>query len=111
MDAMTGQEILLEMRCITGYKGALNIEGAFRMSKEAIGIIKRQQEEIERLKCMVGQNEGVLPQYEALIKSEAIREFADRLKDVFVTIDGTFECWEVEDHIDNLAKEMTEDKT
>lgn len=53
MDAMTGKEILLEMRRITGYKGVLNIEGAFRMSKEAIGIIKRQQEEIEELKRQI----------------------------------------------------------
>jgi polyhydroxyalkanoate synthesis regulator phasin len=53
MDAMTGKEILQEMKLITGYKGALNIEGAFRMSKEAIGIIKRQQEEIEKLKRQI----------------------------------------------------------
>ena len=37
-----------------------------------------------------------------------VNDFAERLKDVFVTIDGAFECWEVEEHIDELVKEMTE---
>jgi hypothetical protein len=32
------------------------------------------------------------------------------LKDIFVTIDGTFECWEVEEHIDSLVKEMSEEE-
>ena len=39
-------------------------------------------------------------------KSESIKEFAERLKNVFITIDGTFECWEVEEYIDDLVKEM-----
>ena len=51
MDAMTGQEILQEMKLITGYQlNPLTFIAAIRMSKEAIGIIKRQQEEIEELK-------------------------------------------------------------
>lgn len=41
------------------------------------------------------------------VKEQAIKEFAEKLKDVFVTVDGTFECSEVEEHIDNLVKEMT----
>ena len=36
------------------------------------------------------------------------KEFAEKLKDVFTTVDGTFECCEVEEHIDNLIKEMEE---
>lgn len=40
--------------------------------------------------------------------NDGIKEFAERLKEVFTTIDGIFECWEVEEHIDNLVKEMTE---
>ncbi len=44
------------------------------------------------------------------IKSEAIREFAERAKSEVVTIDGIFETWEVEDLIDNLVKEMVGDE-
>ena len=42
--------------------------------------IAEKDAEIERLKDMVGQNEGVLPEYEKLIKINAIKEFAERLK-------------------------------
>jgi hypothetical protein len=46
------------------------------IKKKALDLINRQQAEIERLKDMVAQNEGVLPEYENLIKAEAIKEFA-----------------------------------
>ena len=42
--------------------------------------LQKAESEIERLKGMVSQNEGVLPQYEALVRDEAIKEFAERLK-------------------------------
>ena len=69
--------------------------------RRSINLINRQKAEIERMKCMVGQNEGVLPQYEAIIISEAIREFADRLK----AKGGLYgEIWESD--IDRVLKEM-----
>jgi hypothetical protein len=40
-----------------------------------IDLIKRLQDENERMRRMVSQNEGVLPQYESLIKTEAIKEY------------------------------------
>lgn len=61
----------------------------------AVGELNRQKAELEDLREIVFTN-----------RTEAIKEFAERLKDVFVTIDGTFECWEVEEHIDSLVKEM-----
>lgn len=54
MDAMTGKEILQEMKIITGYQlNPFTFIAAIRMSKEAIGIIKRQTEEIEELKRQI----------------------------------------------------------
>ena len=50
---------------------------------DALDLINRQKAEIERLKDMVAQNEGVLPRYEQLIKAEAIEEFAERLRNKF----------------------------
>lgn len=41
--------------------------------------LKKRDAEIERLKGMVSQNEGVLPEYEKLITSKAIREFAEKI--------------------------------
>jgi Lar family restriction alleviation protein len=78
-------------------------------------LINRQRAEIVRYKIAVAEAlQGVREAKDLLVKalaeerSEAIKEFVERLKDVFTTIDGTFECWEVEEHIDNLVKEMTE---
>ena len=34
------------------------------------------------------------------------KEFADKLKNVFITIDGTFPVCDIEDHIDNTLREM-----
>lgn len=83
----------------------------------ALDLIKRQKSEIERLRRMVSQNEGVLPQYENLIISEAIKEVEERLKKSAFECDVSFgfgreHCTEavaVVD-IDNIVKEMTEGK-
>ena len=79
----------------------------------SLDLINRQKAEIERLKDMVSQNEGVLPKYERIIKDEAIKEFADVLKEsqgkisVMSFVHGTKDYIPVE-NIDNLVKEMTE---
>lgn len=74
------------------------------MAKKMEGIINRQKAELDDLREIV-----YMDRTDAIknLKAEAIKEFAEKLKDIFVTIDGTFECWEVEEHIDNLVKEMT----
>ena len=77
--------------------------------KDALDLIDRQQAEIDRLNTKVFGMEFEVAMYKAISessKSKAIKEFAEKLKDVFVTIDGTFECWEIEEHIDNIVKEM-----
>lgn len=39
--------------------------------------------EIDKLRDMVAQNEGVLPRYEQLIKAEANKEFAEKISKIF----------------------------
>ena len=87
------------------------------LCRRSINLFTRLNAENKRLRGMVSQNEGVLPQYEALIKAEAIRDFAERLKESAFSCDVSFgygqeHCEEAVTvlEIDNLVKEMTEDK-
>lgn len=71
-----------------------------------LDLIHRQQAEIERLKTDARDCVKEVCKSHQIDRNKAIKEFAEKLKDVFVTIDGTFECWEVEEHIDDLVNEM-----
>ena len=42
-------------------------------------------------------------------KSEAIKEFAEGLKEIVKFTDDTYECWEIEGYINSLVKEMVGD--
>ena len=75
-----------------------------KLQLDAVDLINRLKAENERLKDMVAQNEGVLPKYENLIKSEAIKEFAERLKE---SLEGKTDPVDEYD-IDVLVKKMTE---
>ena len=94
--------------------------------KDALDLINRQKAEIERLQqsldaTIAGQES--LQKYISKVKAEAIKEFAERLKDILaveVTVeyeiaDGFFKDFfditETFDEIDNLVKEVVgEDK-
>lgn len=92
----------------------------WNVNKYAIDLINRQKADIELLIGLVSQNEGVLPQYEALIKREAVTEFAEMVKakinDHLLKSSTTwnsyrFNAYEAKIYgeiIDNLVKEMTE---
>lgn len=94
------------------------------LSKNILDLIKRQQAEIEKLKKIQQRQADLIIEergrrYElasrfATAKSEAIKEFAERLKATFpdrqdsrCTLD---DCYTL-DIIDNLAKEMTGGET
>lgn len=106
-------EIPLYVSGLTSVGGFPTYEEAVQMMVEAWNdraddnLINRQKAEIERLKDMVAQNEGVLPRYERFIKAEAIKEFAERLKQTRVDLDG-IEMVAV-GNIDSISKEMTEE--
>lgn len=92
------------------------------LKSASIYLIKRQQAEIERLKCEMGKllpkdcaytvQMEVSNKLETQIRSEAVKEFAERLKEKsFKTIRNyglTKDVVEVCD-IDNLVKEMAGD--
>jgi hypothetical protein len=94
-------------------------DGTNRMLNDTIDLIKRQQAEIERLQ---GYNENLQTANVALsneildIKTEAIKEFAERLKSRTRQMteydEGGWDCtrYAIDDEgIDNLANEMTEE--
>lgn len=94
------------------------------LTNDALSLIQKQREEINELTGKHHNECGQIARYSdennlfadigkmySEIKAEAIKEFAEKLKDVFVTVDGTFECSEVEEHIDNLVEEMTGGET
>ena len=110
------------------YKGNDDFEDVpsilYEYQEENLNIINRQKAEIERLqdrnnKCIYLSDDettefcvdGACPKYktEAMIKAEAIKEFAERLKcrsHRFKTADGIFvDCIPL-GYIDNLVKEM-----
>ena len=92
-----------------------------QLANYALDIIKRQQAEIERLNSANDEKfnqwnmlaEKTKQHYTDLyneakdiLKSEAVKEFAERLKEIVKFTDDTYECWEIEGYIDNLVKEM-----
>lgn len=93
------------------------------LARDALDLITRQQAEIERLKCEMGKllpkdcaytvQMEVSNKLETQIRAEAVREFAERLKEKsFETIRNyglTKDVVEVST-INNLLKEMVGDK-
>ena len=88
-----------------------------KIARYALDLINRQQAEIERLqkgndelgKAIAGAYElnCFLEATRKIVRVEAIKEFAEKLKDDMVpNIDDTYIESFVEDYIDNLVKEM-----
>lgn len=94
----------------------------------ASDLINRQKTEIERLKQIIDENDKEIIKLQKRIifwredlnyqpekiKSEAIKEFAERLKEIIYThenrvdVDGIVLLTRIDNSIDNLLKEMTE---
>ena len=81
-----------------------------RIVRKAEEEITRQQTEIERLQNTINdildRQPILVERAEKYAKSDAIKEFAERLKEIVKFTDDTYECWEIEGYIDNLVKEM-----
>lgn len=126
---MTDNEIITAMEwCYGGTSDncrSCPLEGvAFcidRLEDESIKLIKQQKAEIERLK---EDNEYILMQHKfdrrpngdcwndviKKAKSEAIREFAERLKEMASQTFWESDAYVGTEQIDSLAKEMKEEK-
>lgn len=96
------------------------------LSHQAVDLINRQKAEIEELKSqmefLTGYNDILINADKALTgaieicKSEAIKEFAERLKEIIYThenrvdVEGIVLLTRIDNSIDNLVKEMTEEE-
>lgn len=106
---MTDNEII---RCLSHCRAgdcenckALNVcDATFSFHKEAIDLIKRQKAEIESLKHRKTELQ-IRNQELQHEKSEAIKEFAEKLRNCFCV---SKEYLDIVNIIDNLVKEMTE---
>ena len=128
---MTDNEIIKFMQCVMGndancsecaYQKTLPFPSCRRTcAKDALDLINRQKAEIERLekelmKCKLEKE--MMYQVADEIKSVAIKDFAERLKDEMRLEDDCrydcmnclYECKGYVPIIDNLVKEMTEEK-
>ena len=84
---------------------------SFELQKQALDLINRQQAEIERLQTENNQFADIGKLYSE-IKTEAIKEFAERLKENLIEEsydDVQFFKVVGESDIDNLVKEMVGD--
>ena len=115
---MTDNEIIKAMQCVIGndvscseceYQKALPFPSCRRMcAKNALDLINRQKAEIERLQKNIDGLNIFTTNHIKVIRLQAIKEFADRLKEK-LQWDVEFDNRLVfESDIDNLVKEMTE---
>ena len=77
--------------------------------KNILDLINRQKAEIERLQKEGLQLNKTFMDFVNVEKYEAIKEFAERLKEE-ATVDDDSTWWVANIDIDNLVKEMTEGK-
>ncbi len=119
---MTDNDIIKALECCMNVSDSCfecpfynKLTCTMRLKKSALDLINRMRAEIERLRDMVAQNEGVLPEYERLIKHEAFKDLAEKLKSRKRRMCGNENgglYWDqavlVED-IDRAVKEMTEE--
>ena len=111
---MTDNEIIKALECLRGdafdcgecpYCSCYPAPCEQQVAKDALALIARQKEEIERLKNRDLQVE-VSEKLEREIKAEAVKEFADRLKER-----ASRGFWETDayigvEQIEELVKEM-----
>lgn len=116
---MSDEEIIEKLNKIVKEKETMYW---FDEIKSALDLINRQRVEIERLSKTIeiasnnadtafqdGLNEAqdlYAEQIKYEIKSAAVKEFAEKLKEIVKFTDDTYECWEIEGYIDNLVKEL-----
>ena len=122
---MTDNEIIKALECCLDYsclicpceKGA-SILCIDDLHQYALDLINRQKAEIERLEEAIGQREADIEMFTDIgkmyseLKAEAIKEFAERLKDETFKINYCGSVYNVVDIDDivNLVKEMVGEK-
>ena len=124
---MTDNEIIKAMQCVIGkdvncsectYQKALPFPSCRMMcAKNALALINRQKAENERLKKNIDGLNIFTKNHITVIRLQAIKEFAERLKETITNAINTYYnsngggyylAEDVIEDIDNSAKEMTE---
>lgn len=93
------------LRTDEDYEGVIQTE----MLKDALDLIKRQREEIERVTIdMNVARLGMIAEHERLktARAEAVKKFSDRLKTYYRTLNSRTSAALVEYHIDQILNEM-----
>ena len=104
---MTDKDIIKALEWLEEIKGFCSSEEKYIYATTLVDLINSQQEEIERLEIELDAMRGAANSYKFHYneaKTEAIKEFAERLKKAFIKCDPMFNR-----HIDNLVKEMVGD--
>lgn len=111
---MTDNEIIKALECCANWQNDKSCEEcpantygfgcANKMAKYAIDLINRQNAEIERYKGVI----KILENDIEIAKAEAIKEFAERLRERYESVDGQYIDRVLNSDIDTLIKEMTE---
>lgn len=81
-----------------------------RLTLDALDLIKRQQAEIKELQEILGGTSKVQSQTCAVVRAETVREFAERLKEIYCTFESFDLIYvdEIIETIEKLVREMTE---
>ena len=114
----TDEEIIKALVCCASYDCngcplySPTINCVIVLPEKALELVEKQRAEIERLSLLLEASTEVIGQYQKdaeTARSEAIKEFAERLKGKaeFTTIAGYRDYCRL---INNLVKEMTEGK-
>ena len=112
---MTDEQIIQEYQAFvnsvnSGEKGEI-AQGRFG---DILDLIIRQKAENERLKKNIDGLNVFTTNHMKVIRLQAIKEFAERLKEIIYThenrvdVDGIVLLTRIDNSIDNLVKEMTE---
>lgn len=114
---MTDNEIIKALKCCQGNVDCANCpyyennhhQCGDNLNKDVLDLINRQQAEIDELNNTIDALENFIPK----VKAEAIKEFAERLKDLKHECGCNYRKKPVfavtEDKIDNLVQEMVGD--
>ena len=112
---MTDEQIIQEYQAFvnsvnSGEKGEI-AQGSFG---DILNLIIRQKAENERLKKNIDGLNVFTTNHMKVIRLQAIKEFAERLKEIIYThenrvdVEGIVLLTRIDNSIDNLVKEMTE---
>ena len=117
---MTDNEIIKALECCSKHRNTCRKncpldstcntvrDCLFELSRITLDLINRQKAEIERLQKNIDGLNIFTKNHIKVIRLQAIKEFAERLKRRYESVDGQYIDRILNTEIDNRVKEMTE---